>query len=754
MSAAMFDPLPSGATTPPRTPEWRVIMPAPEDAPAPPATHPKLGRPSIRWEYRDGAGRLNGYVCRFERVSRSSTSTSSKTRSSSSSIEGSGKEIRSLVFAEHKRWGRQWRWLGFPKPRPLYGIDRLMARPEAPVIVTEGEKAADSGALLLPDYVVVTSPGGSKAAKAADWSAIAGHPRAVIWRDADAAGEAYARDVCEMLAKLSPAPAVAIVKPPAGMPEGWDAADALAQRWTPAQAAELIKSAAAVSAEPASPAAPKPNARDRVIDLLAAAELWHDPERIAFATVPVDSHYENHEIGSNGFKDWLASRAYEATGSVPAAEAIEAALRVARTQALRGLCHRTWRRFAEHGGRIYLDLGCPRWRAVEIAATGWHLVDTVPVKFLRSRGMLTLPEPEAGEVIELLREFVNVESDADFRLFVAVLAAAMRPSGPFVILAVTGPAGSSKSTLAKIMVLLIDPKTPPSTGAPRDERDLFVSASNSWLLSYTNLSSIQQWLSDALCRLADGEGFKIRQLQTDRDEMIFSGARPIVVNGIGNLAKQPDLADRTLSLMPPPLSDDQRREEREFWGAFEAARPKILGALCDIVAGGLRRLPDLKLDRLPRRADFARWGAACAPGWGSDAAEFLADYEENRSEAMVAAAEASLLLPLIEAVLARTGLDAAGFDGTATELLKRLDEVCGEAERKQQWFPKTASQLGGALNRIAPLLRLRRIEFQRYKVGRGRDRRIALRCASEAVRDELRARVMGQPRGAGDQPAR
>jgi len=743
----MFDPLPHGAgAAPVRVPEWRVIVPAPEDAPTPPATHPKLGRPSIRWEYRDGAGRLNGYICRFEGVPTSSTSASSTSPLSSTATQRGGKEIRSLVFAEHTQWGRQWRWLGFPKPRPLYGLDRLAARPEVPVIVTEGEKATDAAALLLPDYVVITSPGGSNAARAADWSALAKR-KVTIWPDADESGQAYARNVCDMLAKLSPAPAVAIVKPPEGVPEGWDAADAVAQRWTPAQTAELIANAVAVNTERAAAAAPKANPRDRVLDLLSDVELWHDPERIAFATVPVDSHRENHEIGSNGFKDWLASRAYDARGSVPATEAIEAALRVARTQALRGSCYRTWRRFAEHNGRIYLDLGCPKWRAVEIAATGWRVVDAVPVKFLRSRGMLALPEPEAGEMIEVLHEFVNVESDADFRLFVAVLAAAMRPSGPFVVLAVTGPAGSSKSTLAKIMVLLIDPKTPPSTGAPRDERDLFVSASNSWLLSYTNLSSIQRWLSDALCRLTDGEGFKMRQLQTDRDEMIFSGARPIVVNGIGNLAKQPDLADRTLSLMPPPLSDDQRREEREFWAAFEAARPAILGALCDIVAGGLKRLPGLKLDRLPRRADFARWGAVCAPGWGSDAAEFIADYEENRSEAMAAAAEASLLLPLIEAVLARTGLDAAGFDGTATELLKRLDEVCGEAERKQQWFPKTASQLGGALNRIAPLLRLRRIEFQRYKVGRGRDRRIALRCASEAVYHELRARVMGLGEG-------
>jgi hypothetical protein len=372
MSAGMFDPLPSiGARPAPAgVPEWRVIMPAPEDAPSPPAAHPRLGGPFMTWEYRDSAGRLNGYVCCFERVP----------TLASSPIRGDGKQIRSLVFTEHKKWGRQWRWLGFPKPRPLYGLDRLAARPDAPAVICEGEKAADAAGRLLPDHVAVTSPGGSSAAKAADWSALAGR-YATIWPDA---GQSYAREVCETLAKLSPAPRVAIVKPPPSVAEGWDAADALAQGWTPAQAAELIARAAAHGHGGAT-TAPALNARSRVIDLLADAELWHDPERTAYATVPVDGHRENHELGSTFFKDWLALSAYEATGSVPAAETIEAALRVARAQALRGPCHRTWRRVAEHDGRIYLDLGCRRWRAVEIAATGWRVVDTISVKFLRSR---------------------------------------------------------------------------------------------------------------------------------------------------------------------------------------------------------------------------------------------------------------------------------------------------------------------------------------------------------------------------------
>jgi putative DNA primase/helicase len=161
MSAGMFDPLATGSARVAAVQEleWRVIIPAPEDAPARPPAHPTLGRPSMRWEYRDGANWLSGYVCRFDGVSASSPSTSME---SSSGIEDGGKEIRSLVFAEHKRRGRQWRWQGFPKPRPLYGLDRLAARPEAPVVICEGEKAADAAGKLLLDYVAVTSPGGRR----------------------------------------------------------------------------------------------------------------------------------------------------------------------------------------------------------------------------------------------------------------------------------------------------------------------------------------------------------------------------------------------------------------------------------------------------------------------------------------------------------------------------------------------------------------------------------------------------------------
>ena len=139
----------------------------------------------MRWEYRDASGCLLGIVDRYHG-------------------EDGTKEVRPLAYAEHQKWGRQWRWLGLPRPRPLYGLDRLAVRPAAPVVVVEGEKSADAATSLLPEHVVVTSFGGGKVARLADWTALAGR-HVVIWPDHDEPGQAYANDVVVMLAKLSPA---------------------------------------------------------------------------------------------------------------------------------------------------------------------------------------------------------------------------------------------------------------------------------------------------------------------------------------------------------------------------------------------------------------------------------------------------------------------------------------------------------------------------------------------------------------------
>lgn len=112
-------------------------------------------------------GKALGYVYRFK------TSTG-------------GKDVLPLLYARNERLGREeWRWMAFPEPRPLYGLDRLAARPKATVLLVEGEKCADAAAARLPEFAVVSWPGGGKAVKKADWRPLAGR-KVIAWPDADA----------------------------------------------------------------------------------------------------------------------------------------------------------------------------------------------------------------------------------------------------------------------------------------------------------------------------------------------------------------------------------------------------------------------------------------------------------------------------------------------------------------------------------------------------------------------------------------
>ena len=119
---------------------------------------------------------------------------------------------------------------------------------------------------------------------------------------------------------------------------------------------------------------------------------------------------------------------------------------------------------AAYGGRPVLFSVAPIW-------SGAWLVPRPPreVKFLRSKGMDPLPDPDPGETIELLREFVNVEGDDDFMLLLAWLAAALRPGHPFPVLVILGEPGAAKSSTVRLLKRLIDPSRPEHRGLPRDQ---------------------------------------------------------------------------------------------------------------------------------------------------------------------------------------------------------------------------------------------------------------------------------------------
>jgi hypothetical protein len=465
---------------------------------------------------------------------------------------------------------------------------------------------------------------------------------------------------------------------------------------------------------------------DILLGLAAEAELFHAPDGTGFADATINGHRETWPIRSKGFRRWLARRFFEMTAGAPNGEALSAALNVIEARAhFDGPERSAHMRLAECGGRLYLDLADAEWRAVEIDANGWRIVADPPVRFRRAAGMKPLPAPAAGGSLAELRNFVNVRDDRDFVLMAAWLLAALRPTGPYPALVLSGEQGAGKSIVAALLRKLADPNSAPLRSLPHDDRDLFIAATNGHVIAIDNVSSIPPWLSDSLCRLATGGGFATRQLYSDCEETLFEAMRPIILTGIEDFVSRADLADRSIFLRLDPIPEEKRRPEAELWAAFDAARARILGALLAVVSHGIAALPHTRLERLPRMADFALWAVACeGAAWPKGV--FMAAYDHNQAEANETVIEADAVALAVRALVPA----GAEWTGTATELLAALANAAGEAAAKAKSWPATARALSGRLRRAAPNLRRVGIEIAFGSAGRDRDKQRAITIAT------------------------
>lgn len=412
----------------------------------------------------------------------------------------------------------------------------------------------------------------------------------------------------------------------------------------------------------------EPTIAEKIVELASDLELFHD-DQVAYASVVNDGKRETWRVGAQGLKNFLARRFHLAVGKVPGDQPLRDALRVLEGRALYdGPEQKVHVRIARQGDVTYLDLADGDRHVVKMDARGWALVQDSPVRFVRPRGLMPLPVPVRGGWLDELRPFVNVKKLKTWRLVVAWLVSVFF-AGPYCFLVLLGRQGSAKTSTSRHLRMVIDPNRSDVRAQPRSVQDLVIGASNSTFVVLDNISYIDDWLSDALCRMSTGGGFAARALYTDQDEIIMDVTRPGILNGIADVVARGDLLDRSILVELPPIPADERLPESEIRAAFDAAWPRILGALLDAVCGAMRHRPSVVLDELPRMADFALIGAAVemALGWPEDS--FIDAYQEAISSAHDVALEASVIAPLIKT------LANENWQGTASELFTRLNDM-------------------------------------------------------------------------------
>lgn len=432
--------------------------------------------------------------------------------------------------------------------------------------------------------------------------------------------------------------------------------------------------------------------------------LYHAPDGTAFADTVVGEHIETWAIRSSAFKRWLRRIFYTKIGGAPGAETLEAAVGVLEAKAqFDGGEKPVYLRCAQHEGKIYIDLCDSDWQMIEVSPDGWRLIKAAeaPCRFRRSsHGVLALPEPKRGGTLDALKKHLNTSSHPDFILAVSWILAALQGRGPYPILSFAGEQGTGKTTACRILRGLVDPYKAPVRAMPKDKRDLAVTANNSHVVGVDNLSGISAEMSDALCSLSTGGGFSTRGLYSNDEEHIFEATRPIILNGIDDVATRGDLADRTLLVTLKPITDSKRRTEKALWRAFEGDAPFIFGAVLDALAHGLKHLPTTKIDRLPRMADYALWIAACEGSiWKRG--EHMKVYAKNRNDA----AEIVLDADSVAAALRQHMQGRSSTTTDITSLLSTLSGLAPDHVKKGPSWPQTPRGLSSRLKRLAPALR-------------------------------------------------
>ena len=244
----------------------------------------------------------------------------------------------------------------------------------------------------------------------------------------------------------------------------------------------------------------------------------------------------------------------------------------------------------------------------------------------------------------------------------------------------------------------MDPSEVLLQSLPREDEQVFLWAHNGWVIAIDNVSSIQHWLSDVICVLSTGGGYSVRKNYTDEDETIFSDQRPVILNGIGDIATKGDLLDRAIVLTLKRIADEDRLTEDEVIRKAEQFWPEALGAVFDLVAAIMRELPNTCPVSLPRMADSAKWVTAAEKALEWEPGTFIKAYGDNRRDAVEICLDAS---PLVQVIAGIT--EHSPFLGTPTELYDRMLEWIREHNVNAK-MPRNASMLGSEIRRLAPAL--------------------------------------------------
>src|SRR3990167_7641516 len=408
-----------------------------------------------------------------------------------------------------------------------------------------------------------------------------------------------------------------------------------------------------------------------------------------------------HPLRGGVFRKWLASQYWQTEGKGFSGEQFSQC-----QSALEGMCHsqnlkaELYNRVALVGNTITYDLG-DNSNVVEITSRGWKVTGAKEALFRRLTHQKEQITPQKGGKITDILNFVNLDTSQERLLYLTYLPATFFVDIPRPQIVVTGEQGSAKSTLLKLTRSLIDPSRTPLLKL-RSSDELALMAHHHFLLYLDNVGYLPHAVSDDLSAFITGSGFQKRQLFTDSEAIIYELKSAIGLSAISQVIERADLLDRSLIFSLSRIPDTKRRDEKLFWQEFEDAKPKLLGGLFDLLSATLRLLPEIKLDRKPRMADYSLIATAAAINLGKTGDDFLNAFSKNVEKQNSAAIDGSVVGQTILHFMQ----DKFEWEGSSSDLYEFLKKIAEKQGFKVggNSFPSSSNWLWRKIVVIKPNL--------------------------------------------------
>ena len=405
------------------------------------------------------------------------------------------------------------------------GLDSLKsARQAGYLLIVEG--ATDYAACVLARIPVLGVPGSNTWHK--EWAGfIRDIARIVVWREPGQGGAT----LIELVAgSLPDSTEVAVVVAPPGAKDPCELRQmdhtGFAERMAELIAGAVPPDLGGPSDQPERSSVEATSSRrsagDRAIEYVLAADvgLIHDQHWESF--IAFRNHQHRREIWplkSKVASEFIRWRFYLAEEKGLTGEALATAKGFLAAKARFDGARRDLNvRVAFVDGTVWYDLG--DWRAVAITRDGWRVVDDPPILFRHYPHQVPQVEPVEGGSLREVLTLLNLRDDHSRLLLLVYLVAALLSGIPLPVLVVHGEQGSAKTFCFGVLRGLIDPSSLRTLSHPDNLRDFVQIAAHHRTVYLDNLTSLPDWLSDALCRLCTGDGFSKRELYTDDDDVV------------------------------------------------------------------------------------------------------------------------------------------------------------------------------------------------------------------------------------------